>query len=147
MSEKIKKKAFIECFSNFMSDLEGLTQEDLITELGEQNIDVSQLKVEAAEVVKRGSEEMRLGWKRLAKQKMDEIKKLLLTTQTFTDSASNVKDKITGFIKDKYGSGALIHAEAYFRNKKTLSESDLINLFDDLEQLESLDKLNHKKDQ
>lgn len=146
MASNTEKKAFIECFSNFMSDSEGLAQEDLVAELEEQKIDVDQLKIDVAEIVKRGSEERRLGWRRRAKQKMEGIEKLIGLTKTIPVSAINVRAKIAAFIKDTYGPGVLNHAEAYFRNKGTLSESDIINLFEDLERLESLEKPSPKQD-
>ena len=141
-----EKKSFIECFSNFMSDTEGLSQEDLVSELKEQKMDVNQLKLNVAEIVKRGSEERRLGWRRCAKQKMEEIEKLFGNTRAIPNVGINVKDKITEIIKDIYGSGALSHAEAYFRNKGTLSEDDIMNLLEDLEQLDILEKSDQKKD-
>jgi predicted transcriptional regulator len=146
MVSDTKKKAFIECFSNFMSDSEGLSQEDLAAELKEQKTDVNQLKLDVAEIVKRGSEERRLGWRRRAKQKMEEIEKLLELTHTIPNAGMNVKDKITEFIKNIYGPGVLSHAEAYFRNKGTLSETDIMNLFEDLEQLDALGKSGFEKD-
>ena len=36
MPKNVQKKGFIECLSNFMSDSEGLTTEDLLNELKEQ---------------------------------------------------------------------------------------------------------------
>lgn len=146
MHRDIEKKGFTECLTNFMGDSEGLSQEDLMAELKEQRIDISQLKVDVAEIVKCGSEEMRLGWKSHAKQRMVEIAKLLEITKSIPEAAINIKDKIGDFIKDTYGPGALDHAEAYFRNKGALSEQDIINLFEDLEQLESLEKADPKKD-
>jgi len=146
MVTDMKKKAFVECFSSFMSDSEGLTQEDLIAELKEQKVDINQLKIDVAEIVKHGSEERRLGWRRHAKQKMEEIEKLIDITKTIPDAAINVKDKIVELIKDSYGPRALTHAEAYFRNKSTLSENDIKNLFEDLEQLESMEKPCSKQD-
>jgi len=146
MVSDTKKKAFIESFSDFMSDSEGLEQEDLIADLKEQKMDVNQLKIDVAEVVKRGSEERRLGWRRRAKQKIEAIEKLLGCAQVIPGSVIDVKDRITAFIKDTYGPGALDHAEAYFRNKGTLSESDIKYLFEDLEQLESLEKPSSKQD-
>jgi cystathionine beta-lyase family protein involved in aluminum resistance len=146
MVTEIKKKAFLECFSNFMSDSEGLAQEDLAAELKENKIDVNQLKIDVAAVVKRGSAERRLGWRRRAKQKIEDIEKILGIAQAIPVSVMNAKDKITAFIKDTYGPGALDHAEAYFRNRDMLSESDIKNLFEDLEQLESLEKPQPKQD-
>ena len=146
MNNDTKKKAFIECFSNFVSDSEGLSQEDLAVELNEQEMDVNQLKIDVAEVVKRGSEERRLGWRRRAKQKMEEIENILGITHAIPYAGTNVKDKITEFIKDVYGPDALNHAEAYFRNKGMLSETDIMNLFEDLEQLDALEKSSFKKD-
>ncbi len=146
MVKDTKKKAFLECFSNFMSDSEGLEQEDLAAELREQKIDVNQLKIDVAAVVKRGSEERRLGWRRRVKQKMEEIERLLGSAQGAPDSVMNVRDKIAAFIKDTNSPGALNHAEAYFRNKGTLSESDIKNLLEDLEQLEFLEKPSSKRD-
>lgn len=146
MPSDMEKKGFIECLSNFMSDSEGLSQEDLVAELKEQEIDVSQLKITVAEIVKRGSEEMRLGWRRRARKRMGEIEKFFEITQSIPDVAINMKDKIVEFVKNTYGPGALNHAEAYFRNKGELSERDIMNLFEDLEQLESLEKSSPKKD-
>jgi hypothetical protein len=47
----------IERIPNFVSNPEGLTQEDLLIENEGQITDFSQLKVDVAEVVKRGSED------------------------------------------------------------------------------------------
>jgi len=146
MVSDTKKKAFIESFSNFMSDSEGLESEDLVAELKEQQIDVDQLKIDAAVAVKRASEERRLGWRRKAKLKMEAIENLLGNVQAIPGSVINAKDKIAAFIKDNYGLGALDHAEAYFRNKGTLSDADIIKLFEDLEQLDALKKSELKKD-
>jgi hypothetical protein len=147
MVSDAKKKSFIECFSNFMSDAEGLSQEDLAIELNEQKIDVTQLKLDVAEAVKRGSEERRLSWRRRAKQKMVEIERLLDLTHLIPSAGMNEKDSIIKYIKDIYGPRALNHAEAYFRNKGTLSETDIMNLFEDLEQLDTLEKSDQKKEQ
>ena len=146
MASDKKKKAFIECFFDFMSESEGLSQEDLVTELKEQKMDVNQLKLDVAEIVKRGSEERRLGWRRRAQQKMEEIEKLFGSSRAIQNAGMNVKDKLTEIIKDIYGPGVLKHADAYFRNKGTLSETDIINLFEDLEQLDALEKSDSKKD-
>jgi arginine repressor len=146
MPKDMQKKEFMECLSNFMSDSEGLTQEDLMADLAEQKIDVNQLKIDVAEIVKRGSEEMRLGWKRHAKQRMVDIKKLFESTKTISGAAINVMDKMGDFIKVNYGPGAFKHAEAYFRNKGSLSEQDIMSFLEDLEQLEFLEKSDPKKD-
>jgi len=143
MPKDMQKKEFMECLSDFMSDPAGLAPEDLITDLKEQHIDVGQLKADVAEIVKRGSEEMRLDWRRHARKRMEEIKKIFEITKTIPDAAINIKDKIGEFIKDNYGPE---HAEAYFRNKGALSEQDIMNLLEDLEQLESLEKSDPKKD-
>lgn len=140
MPKDMKKKGFMECLSNFMRDSEGLTQEDLSAELKEQGIDEERLGAEVAELTECGSEEWRLGWRKHARQRAEEIKKFLDLTRTLPDAAVDLKDRISGFIKNTYGQRAFGHAEAYFRNKSTLSEKDLIGLFEDLEQLESLEK-------
>jgi len=145
MPKNVQKKGFMECLSNFISDSEGLTPEDLLSELKEQGIDDGHLNIGVAELVKHGSEEWRLGWRKNARQRSEEIKKILDLTQTLPDAASDLRDRISGFIKDAYGQGALKHAEAYFRNKITLSEKDLMGLFEDLEQLESLDESNSEE--
>jgi len=146
MPKNTGRKGFMECFTNFMSDSEGLSKDDLMAELKEQKIDVSQLETNVAEVVKHGSEEMRLSWRQRANQRRREIEKLIELSKTIPKAAINAKDKITEFIKDSYGLGAFNHAEAYFRNKGTLSESDIKNLFEDLEQLASLEKSGSKQD-
>jgi arginine repressor len=146
MPKDMQKKEFMECLSNFMSDPEGLTQEDLMADLKEQKIDVNQLKIDVAEIVKHGSEEMRLGWRRRAKQRMGEIEKLFESTKTISGATINVMDKMGEFIKVNYGLGAFKLAEAYFRNKGELSQQDIMSLLEDLEQLESLEKSDPKKD-
>ena len=140
MPKDKERKGFMECFTNFMSDSEGLSKDDLVAELKEQKIDVSQLETNVAEVVKHGSEKMRLGWRQRANQRRKEIEKLFQITESISGMASNIKGDIGEFIKNTYGPSALNHAEAYFRNKETLSEQDIMNLLEDLEQLESLEK-------
>lgn len=145
MPKNVQKKGFMECLSSFMSDSEGLTTEDLLNELKEQGIDDGHLKIGVAELVKRGSEEWRLGWRKNARQRAEEIKKILDLTQTLPDAAADLKGRISGFIRNAYGQGALKQAEAYFRNQSTLSEKDLMGLFEDLEQLESLKESNSEE--
>ena len=44
MEEKRDRKNFLECFSDFISDPENLTREELLAELQEEGIDTVQLK-------------------------------------------------------------------------------------------------------
>jgi len=145
MDKELKKKDFVECLFDFMSDPAGLTQEDLLNELKEQGVDVDQLEKRVAEIVKRGSEERRLSWRKRAKQRISEIEKLIRDDKIITDKV-NLMDKIKKFIGDNYGPETLTHAEAYFRKMDNLSENDLISLFEDLERLEFLEKSSFEKD-
>jgi len=146
MTIETKKKAFLECFTDFMGDSEGLTQEDIAADLKEQKIDINQLRLDVVECVKRGSEERRLGWKKHAKQRIARIEKIIGLAKIIPNAEMDLKDKITGVIKDMYGLAALNHAEAYFRKRSTLSETDIMNLFEDLERLDALDKHDKNKD-
>jgi len=147
MPKDFKKKGFIECFSEFMADSEGLTQEDLTEELKELDIDLNQLQTDIAEIVKCGSGERRLSWRGRARKQIEEIGKFFETSKTIPTVTSNVKDRIVEFIGNAYGVGALKHAEAYFRNKETLSDNDILNLLEDLEKLDSLEKSENKEEE
>lgn len=146
MARDIEKKGFVQSLSNFMSDPEGLTQEDMVAELGEQGVDVEELKRKATEIVVRGSEEWRLDWRKRATQRMAEIAKLLDFRSTAITATAAMRNRATRFIEQTYGPRALKQAEAYFRNKDNLSEDDLKSLVEDLEQLELLEKSEHEED-
>jgi hypothetical protein len=134
-----KDKALIQSFYNFLEDTEGLTDEDLISELEKRGIDVSSLKLRVAEVVKRGSEKRRLAWRESARRRRSEIEKQLERREADhipTDLKSKIKDILAG----NFGQEALSYIEAYFRKKDSLTEKDLESLFDDLKDLDLLDE-------
>lgn len=138
-----KDKNQINSFYNFLEDTEGLTSEDMVSELKEHGIDFAELKMKVAEVVKRGSQKRRMAWQESARLKRSEIEKLLEHRETvsmFRDLKSKVKDILAG----NFGQGALTYAEAYFRKKDELTEKDLESLIEDLEDLNLLDESGKK---
>ena len=135
----MKKKGFIECLTDFMSDSEGLTQEEIATDLEELGIDTAELAAAADEIAKRGSAARRLAWRDRAKDRRAEIEKLLKSKQV-GKAAFDLKDKIREILMGSYGQGALSYAEAYFRKRESFSENDLESLIEDLEDLNLLEE-------
>jgi len=134
-----ERKRFIDCFSDFTSDTEHLTKEELLAELQEEGIDITHLEKRVAEIVIKGSAERRLAWQRKARERREEIEKILESKQP-AKVAQDLMLKIKDILKGSYGQGALSHAEAYFRKKESLSEKDLESLIEDLEDLNLLEK-------
>ena len=145
MKENKKKKRFWECFSDFLSDPEGLSSRDLDAELREQGIDVERLEQKAMEIVRKGSEERRLTWQRSAREKRARIEEVLHSGR-LAETAVNIKDKIKKVIEGSYGHGALSYAEAYFLRKEGVSENDLETLLKDLEDLNLLEETVEEKE-
>lgn len=133
------KKGFIECLTDFMSDSEGLTQEEIATELEELGIDTAELSAAAHEIAKRGSAARRLAWRDRAKDRRVEIEELLKSKQ-IGRTALALKDKVREILMGSYGQGALSYAEAYFRKRDSFSENDLESLIEDLEDLNLLEE-------
>lgn len=135
----MKRKGFIECLTDFMSDSEGLTQEEIATELEELGIDTAELAAAADEIAKRGSAASRLAWRDRAKDRRAEIEELL-KSKKIGRTALELKDKVREILMGSYGQGALSYAEAYFRKLDSFSENDLESLIEDLEDLNLLEE-------
>lgn len=143
MKEVKSRKSFFECFSDFLGAPENFTSEELLAELKEEGIDFTQLEKRVAEIVKKGSAERRLAWQSRAKERREEILKILESKQPAKvnhDSISKIKEILGG----DYGQGALSYAEAYFRKKESFSEKDFESLVEDMEDLNLLEKINKK---
>lgn len=139
MKQYEETKSFVECFTNFVSDAEGLTREELDIELRECGIDMDALDRRVAEIVKKGSEEHRLSWRKHALERREAIE-TLLSSKKVTLQAADLKKKILQILKGDYGQGALNYAETYFRKRDSFSEKDMESLIEDLEDLNLLDK-------
>lgn len=135
----MKKKGFIECLTDFMSNSEGLTQEEIATQLEELGIDTAELAAAADEIAKRGSAARRLAWQDRAKDRRAEIEELLKSKQ-IGRAALDLKDKVREILMGSYGQGALSYTEAYFRKRESFSENDLESLIEDLEDLNLLEE-------
>jgi hypothetical protein len=131
------RKSFTECFSDFLGDPEGLTQEELDTELEAQGINLLILENRVAEIVKKGSEERRLSWRNRAVEKRAKIESLLSSKRLVIEGA-NLKDRIIEILGGGYGQEALSYAETYFRKRDSFSEKDLESLIEDLKDLNLL---------
>jgi len=133
----MKSKNFTECLFNFLGDPEGLTREDLISELREQGIDAAQLESRTIEIIKRASTDRRLAWVKRAQEKRARIEELL-GSRKIVKTGSKIRDKIEEILRGNYGPQALSYAEAFFRKKEDLTEKDLETLLQDLEDLNLL---------
>ena len=133
----MKSKNFTECLFNFLGDPEGLTREDLISELREQGIDAAQLESRTIEIIKRASTDRRLAWVKRAQEKRARIEELL-GSRKIVKTGSKIRDKIEEILSGNYGPQALSYAEAFFRKKEDLTEKDLETLLQDLEDLNLL---------
>lgn len=139
------RKSFVDCFSDFMSDPENFTQDELLSELKDQGIDVTKLEMRVAEIVKKDLRERRLAWLTKARERRLKLKKLL-DTLPITKGSQDLKSRFQEILKGSYGQEALRYVESYFRKKGSLSENDLASLIEDLEHLNLLEELNKKED-
>jgi len=89
--------------------------------------------------------EWRLAWQRKARERREEIEKILESNRPFK-MPQNLITKIKEILEGSYGQGALSYAEAYFRKKESLSEKDLESLIEDLDHLNLLDELDKGED-
>jgi hypothetical protein len=145
MEEREKRKSFTECFSDFMSEPDDLTQEELLAELREEGIDFAQLEKRVAGIVGKGLAERRLSWQRRARERREEIERILESKRP-VKVTQDLMTKIEEILKGSYGQGALSYAESYFRKKESLSEKDLESLIEDLEHLNLLEELGKEED-
>ncbi|MBM4286797.1 MAG: hypothetical protein FJ135_01385 [Deltaproteobacteria bacterium] len=145
MKDKKEKKGFLESFSDFMSDPEGISTEDLRTELIGQGVDVESLEKKVMEIVRKGSEERRLAWQKHAREQRAGIEEIF-ESRRLAKTAEDIRDRIMKILEGGYGHGALSYAEAYFRKKETVSERDLETLLNDLDDLKLLEELGEGKE-
>jgi hypothetical protein len=145
MKNERNHKDFAECFYQFMSDPENLTQEELRAELIDLGIDTDQLEKRITEIVKKGSAERRLAWLRRAKLRRGEIEKKLDSMQ-IGGVAVDLKNKIKKILEGSHGQVALSMVEAYFRKIDSLSEKDLKSMIEDIERLNLLEELSEKEE-
>jgi len=129
----------IKSFYNFLEDTEGLTEEDMVSALESQGIDVSDLKMGVADVVKKGSEKRRMAWRKIAQAERSKIEALLDRRKVPTVPA-NLKAKLEGILAGNFGQEASAYTEAYFRKKDSITEKDLESLIEDLEDIDLLDE-------
>ena len=141
----MKNKNFSTSLYDFMADTEGLTKEDIISELEVRGVDAKSLGNKISEIVNRCSEERRLAWRVNAKQKRTEMEDLFKSNKG-TPSFANLKQKMLDILSGGYGIEASSYAEAYFRNKGDLSEDDIASLIEDLENLNLLEENGNKKE-
>jgi hypothetical protein len=144
MKKDNKTKDFLECLVDFLSDPDGLTDEELSVELKQQGIDVAQLEERVTQIVEEGLAERRLAWQKQARAKLVEIERILHSNQIVKEPF-DFKEKIKQILKGSYGKQALSYAEAYFRKKETLTEKDLEGLVEDLEHLNLLEKIEKER--
>lgn len=144
---KNDKKGFVESLTDFMSDPSGLSQEEIVNGLTEQGVDVVQFQKRVAEIVRKGSENRRLAWRKAAKTRHAEIEMLFRGKQKPSVSGSmELQQKIKEMAQVNYGTKAATLVEAYFRKKETVTEDDLATLLEDLEQLDLLEKKGEEED-
>lgn len=139
------KKSFIDCFTEFMSEPDDLTEEELVAALEEEGIDVGQLGQRVRTIVERESAKRRLAWRERARKKRSTFEGLLKLKEKLA-SGSNLIDKATEILRKNYGPRALAHAQSFFRNKNDVSENDLETLVEDLEDLDLLENLDRNED-
>jgi len=131
-------KTLINSFYNFLEDTEGLTEKDMASALKDHGIDVSDLKMRVADIVREGSEKRRMAWREDAKIERSRIE-MLLEKKKVTSVMADLKTKIDSILTGNFGKEAAAYAEAYFRKRDSMTEKDLESLIEDLEDLNLLD--------
>lgn len=154
-SEKQRKVAntpseFLDNLTDFFTDFEGLSKEDLKEELRNEGINPEDLISKVNQLVKSKLKEVKGAWKKAANEK----RKSLLEQMSFAKydipkSFSELKGKVKEMLSGNYGNDIKGYAQTYFRNLEEITEEDLRSLYEDLLKLKSLEeqsKENNKDD-
>ena len=142
---KERKKKFLESLSDFLSDADDLSQDDVVEALEEEGIDVSNLERRTSKIVERESAKRRLAWREHAREERLRIKKLLVS-EGISIQGSDLFDKLKEILSGGFGQEALSYAETYFRKRESLSESDIKGLIEDMQHLDLLEEGEKDKD-
>lgn len=144
MNKDKDRRGLIERYSEFMSDTEFLSPEELRSELVESGIDPVVLERRVAEIVEKGTSEMRLSWLKRARERRAIIEKMLVA-QHAAKSVEELEEKARAIMISSFGQGARSNVEAYFRKKDSFSEKELEALIKDIEDLDRLEKMSEGK--
>jgi len=140
-----EKKSLIECLTDLMSEPDDLSEEELLSALKEEGIDVNRLDQRIQSLVEGESTKQRLAWRERAMEKRNILEKLF-TLRKAEPATVNLLEKAKEILRVNYGRNALTYAETYFHKKENVSEEDLVSLIEDLEDLDILESVHHNED-
>jgi hypothetical protein len=146
--ENVKNTAsnFLDNLTDFLTDFEGLTGEELRLEVEAQGINAENLVLKVNNLVESKLKEAKTAWKVAAKQKRTFLLSLIESTNISVPSnISELKLNIQNMLSGGYGADTQNCAQAYFRNLEEITEQDLISLYEDLTKLEIIES-SFKKD-
>ncbi len=128
--------SFLDNLTEFITDFEGLTQEELNEELREEGIDPENFLSKVDGLVKSKIKESKMAWKNEAIQKKESLLKIMSKVKFDRPKMSELKEKILDKFSGIQGGD---HALAFFRNLEEVTEEDLESLYEELEMLEHLE--------
>ena len=135
MKKQKKHDGFLNSYFKFVADPEGNSHKEVLQELEDEGIDTKQIQLKLNQIVKKGLEKRRLAWQEKAQKKRNYLEALI--SKRKAGSIANFQERVKNLLANH---GNIQFAEAYFRKKEDLSENDLINLIDDIDNLNLLDE-------
>jgi len=133
---------FLDRLTDFLTDFPKRTKEEVREDLLAKGIDLEQIIQKVQEIVKSNLEEHRLLLLKQAKQERLRILEKLeqIKPSETSGKLEELKDKVIKILSGQLRQEALAEVHIHFRNLESITENDLISLFDDIKDLEMLDK-------
>lgn len=131
---------YLNNLADFLTNIEGLSQEELKEELRVEGINPDELISKVNQLVKSKLKEAKGAWKEKAHIKREALlKQMKLAKYNIPESLSELKEKIKEMLSGAYGGKIQNYAQAYFRNLEEITEEDLKTFYEDLMKLKFLE--------
>lgn len=131
---------YLDNLTDFLTNCEGLSKEDLKEELRTEGIDPDELILKVNQLVKTKLKEAKGAWREKAHIKREALlKQMKQAKYNIPESLSELKEKIKEMISGTYGGEIQNYAQAYFRNLEEITEEDLRTFYEDLMKLKFLE--------
>lgn len=131
---------FLDNLTEFFTNFEELSQEELKSELRDEGINPEELLSKVKLLVEFKLREAKKAWKKDAHEKRKFlIGRMSLAKYDIPKTPTEIRKKIKELLRGLYGSEIQSYAQAYFRNLDEVTEEDLKSFYEDIEKLKFLE--------
>lgn len=138
---------YLDNLTDFLTNCEGLSKEELKEELRTEGIDPNELISKVNQLVETKLKEAKGAWREKAHVKREALlKQIEQAKYDVPKDLSEVKEKIKKMLSGTYGGKIQNYAQAYFRNLEEITEEDLRTFYEDLMKLKFLEDQSREDD-